>query len=237
MKIVHISDFHLRHHLEGENIKCGPDLITEAARHIAAHSPDLIAVTGDLVDYPLDALDDPDTVALGEKDLYLVSECFSSFTCPVAYVYGNHDHPGSFRRVFCDQPFDFDVDGFRVVIFLDQEGDHHVPQRIGAERVRFQAVLSDDDSRPQIHLQHYMIFPEHCGGYPYSYDNAAELKAALLADSRPKLVLSGHYHKGEDLMAEGQVCFATARAFCDPPHPFRVYEISGMNITQTEYNL
>ena len=100
MKIAHISDFHLRHHLAGENIRCGPDLIAEGARHIAAHSPDLVAVTGDLVDYPLDALDDPDTVALGEKDLHLVRECFDSLSCPVAYVHGNHDHPTSFRRVF-----------------------------------------------------------------------------------------------------------------------------------------
>ena len=67
MKIAHISDFHLRHHLEGDNIKCGPDLIAEGARHIAVHSPDLVVVTGDLVDYPLDALDDPDTVCWGKK--------------------------------------------------------------------------------------------------------------------------------------------------------------------------
>ena len=237
MKIAHISDFHLCHHLEGDNIKCGPDLIAEGARQIAAHAPDLVAVTGDLVHYPLDALDDPDTVALGEKDLLLVRECFDSLSCPVAYVHGNHDHPTSFRRVFSDQPFDFDVQGFRVIIFLDQEGDHHVPRRVGADRVRFQSVLSDGDPRPQIHLQHYMIFPEHNGGYPYNYGDAAELKAALLADSRRKLVLSGHYHEGEDLVTEGHVSFATARAFREPPHPFRVYEISDADITQAEYTL
>ena len=98
-------------------------------------------------------------------------------------------------------------------------------------------MLSDGDSRPQIHLQHYMIFPEPSGGYPYNYDDAAELKAALLADSRSKLVLSGHYHEGEDLMAEGHVSFATARAFREPPHPFRVYEITDAGITQAEYTL
>ena len=150
---------------------------------------------------------------------------------------GNHDHLTSFRRVFSDQPFDFDVQGFRVVIFFDEEGDHNVPQRVGAERARFQSVLSDGDPRPQIHLQHYLIFPEHSGGYPYNYGDVAELKAALLADSRRKLVLSGHYHEGEDLMAEGHISFATARAFREPPHPFRVYEITDADITQAEYTL
>ena len=124
-----------------------------------------------------------------------------------------------------------------MIIFLDEEGDHHVPQRVGAERARFQSVLSDGDPRPQIHLQHYLIFPEYSGGYPYNYGDVAELKAALLADSRRKLVLSGHYHEGEDLKAENHIYFATARAFRDPPHPFRVYEITDADITQAEYTL
>ena len=108
---------------------------------------------------------------------------------------------------------------------------------LGPERARFYSVLADDDPRPQIHLQHYMIFPEHSGGYPFNYGDAAALKTALLADSRRKLVLSGHYHEGEDLMVEGHVCFATARAFREPPHPFRVYEITDADITQAEYTL
>ena len=240
MKIAHISDFHLSHHLSGDKAKDIPDLISEAAREIAAHSPDLVAVTGDLVHYPLDALDDPETIALGEKDLYLVRECFAGLTCPVAYVYGNHDHPASFRRIFRDQPFDFDVNGFRVIAFLDDFGHQNDSlQRVGAEQARFQSVVSDRDPRPQIHLQHYLIFPERNEGYsfPYSYGNAAALKAALLADARLKLVLSGHYHEGDDLISENHVYFATARAFRDAPHPYRIYDVIGANIRQTEYAL
>ena len=236
MKIAHISDFHLRHHLPDGNGEM-TDLIFEAARQLDAHAPDLVAVTGDLVHYPLDALDDPDTVAQGEKDLHLIRECFDCLACPVAYVYGNHDHPSSFRRIFSDQPFEFDVHGFRVIAFLDDEGENDVPQRVGAERARFQAVMSDEDPRPQIHLQHYPIAPECDGDYPFNYGNAAELKAALLADARPKLVLSGHYHEGVPLMAEGHIHFATARAFRDPPHPYCLYEIADARITQTAYTL
>ncbi len=240
MKIAHISDFHLRHHLSGGDVQDMPDLISEAARQIAAHTPDLVAVTGDLVDYPLDALRDPTTVARGERDLHLVRECFACLTCPIAYLYGNHDHPASFRRVFCDQPLDFDVRGFRAIIFLDDLEGHDavkIPQRVGAEHARFQSVLSDSDPRPQIHLQHYLIFPERNADYPFSYGNAAELKAALLADSRPKLVLSGHYHKGEPLRSEDHVYFATARAFRDPPHPYRIYTVTDMHVTQAEHTL
>ena len=236
MKIAHISDFHLRHHLPDGNGEM-PHLIAEAARQLAAHAPDLVVVTGDLVHHPLDALDDSATVALGEKDLCLVRECFACLACPVAYVYGNHDHPASFRRIFSDQPFEFDVHGFRVIAFLDDEGEDNVPQREGAELARFNAVLSDKDPRPQIHLQHYLIAPDYDGDYPFNYGNAAELKAALLADSRPKLVLSGHYHEGISLMAEDHIYFATARAFRDPPHPYCVYAVTDAHITQTDYIL
>ena len=234
MKIAHISDFHLRHHLPDGDGEMA-NLISEAVRQLAAHAPDLVVVTGDLVHYPLDALDDPAMVALGEKDLHLVRECFARLTCPVAYVYGNHDHPASFRRIFCD--FEFDAAGFRVIAFLDDEGDHHVPQRVGAELDRFYAVVSDADPRPQIHLQHYPIAPECDGEYPFNYGNAAALKAALLADARPKLVLSGHYHEGVPLMAEDHVYFATARAFRDPPHPYCLYAVADAHITQTHYTL
>ncbi|MDP6038339.1 MAG: metallophosphoesterase [Candidatus Latescibacteria bacterium] len=243
MKIAHISDFHLRHHLLGTSTSANrksremPDLISQAVAQISDHSPDLVAITGDLIDYPLDALSDPDTIAAGDKDLHLIRDLFAPLTCPVAYLYGNHDHPASFRHIFKDQSLDNDVEGYRILIFLDDEGTQHVPERVGTERTRFQSVLSDSDPRPQIHLQHYLIAPERNEGYPHSYGNASKLKAALQDDPRIKLVLSGHYHKGEDLFAKQHVHFAVARAFCQPPHPYRIYTLANDQITQTEYTM
>ena len=243
MKIAHISDFHLRYHLSGTATNSNrksrqmPDLISETVGKIAAHSPDLVAITGDLIDYPLEALNDPDTITAGDKDLHLVRDLFAALTCPIAYLYGNHDHPASFRRIFNHQSPDFDVQGYRILIFLDDEGNQHVPERFGTERTRFQSVLSDSDPRPQIHLQHYLIEPERNKGYPHSYSDASELKNALLGDPRIKLVLSGHYHKGENLFAKQHVHFAVARAFCEPPHPYRIYTLTNNTITQTEYTI
>ncbi len=243
MKIAHISDFHLRHHLPGTSelpqrlSRQMPDLLVEAVEHIRAGSPDLVAVTGDLVDYPLDCLHAPDTVALGEKDLSLVREIFSPLSVPVAFLYGNHDHPDTFRKIFGCLPSDFDVAGHRILLFFDNEAQDHFPERIGEERERFLAALSDDDPRPQIHLQHYLIAPEHNGGYPYAYRDAGSLKAVLLKDPRVRLVLSGHYHRGEPLFREGGVYFSTASAFGEPPHPYRVYTLTAESIVQTERSL
>ncbi len=214
-----------------------PDLISQAVERIRVESPDLVAVTGDLVDHPFYGMHDPELIALGEKDLRLVRECFAPLTCPVAFLYGNHDHPESFHRVFGDLPLDFRAAGHRVLIFLDDEVEDHFPQRLGTQRERFLAALNDDDPRPQVHLQHYLVSPERTGGYPHAYREAGSLKAALLADSRVRLVLSGHYHKGDSLFREGHVHFANAPAFGEPPHPFRIYTRSGTGVVQNEYRL
>lgn len=243
MKIAHISDFHLRHHLPGTSTisrrlsRHIPDLISQAVDRIRGESPDLVVVTGDLVDHPFYGMHDAKLIALSEKDLRLVRERFAPLTCPVAFLYGNHDHPESFHRVYGDLPADFHVAGHRVLLFFDDEVENNFPQRLGRQRERFLAAMNDDDPSPQIHLQHYLVAPERTGGYPHAYREAGSLKAALIADSRVRLVLSGHYHKGDSLFSEGHVHFANAPAFGEPPHPFRIYDVSGTCVTQTEFHL
>ena len=243
MKIAHISDFHLRHHLPGTSTISSrlsrhmPVLISEAVERIRAESPDLTVVTGDLVDHPFYGMHDRELITLGVKDLRLVRECFAPLTCPVAFLYGNHDHPGSFHRVYGDLPAEFEVAGHRVLIFFDDEVDDHFPQRMGAQRERFLAALNDNDPRPQIHLQHYLVAPVRVRGYPHAYREAESLKAALVADSRVRLVLCGHYHKGDTLFNEGHVYFGNAPAFGEPPHPFRIYNADAAGVTQTEFHL
>ena len=243
MKIAHISDFHLRHHLSGTATsprrlsRQMPDLLTEAVEEVQAESPDLVVATGDLVDYPFCGVHDPDLIAHGEKDLRLVQEIFRPLSAPVAFLYGNHDPPESFRKVFGHHPSDFEVSGYRILLFFDEEVENHFPQRLGEERERFLAALADDDPRPQIHLQHYLISPERNEGYPHTYWEAESLKGALLADPRVRLVLSGHYHRGEPLFREGEVHFSTVPAFGERPHPYRIYTLTEADIVQTERSL
>lgn len=214
-----------------------PDLITKAVTHIQTLSPDLIAITGDLVDYPLDQMNHAETVAQGEKDLQLIRDLFAPLSCPKAFLFGNHDHPKSFARIFSDASPDFDVQGYRILSFFDHEGHNHIPERVADQRQHFDSVLADADSRPQVHLQHYLMTPERNEGYPHTYGDGQTLTSALTSDPRPILALSGHYHKGENLFQNQHVYFATARAFCEPPHPYRIYTIDQNTVTQTEYTL
>ncbi len=240
LRIAHISDLHLRAALPGTSSvsrrlsRQVPGLLAEALRAIREAAPDLVAVTGDLVDHPLYDLRDSRLAAAGERDLRLVRQAFDSLACPVAFLPGNHDAPELFRRVFADQQVDFDVKGWRILVFNDEEVDCHAPQRMGGERERFLAVLRDGDPRPQVHLQHYLIAPERNEGYPHNYREAESLEQALLADGRVRLALSGHYHAGEPLFRRGSVHFAVAPAFAEPPHPYRLFELDDTGVRQTE---
>jgi len=242
MKIAHISDFHLRRHLPGTSAvsrrqsRLMPGLLAEAAARIQAEKPDLVVVTGDLVDHPFVGTDEPEILAAGEMDLRLIAGILEGFACPVAVVHGNHDHPVLFDQVFGSIP-ELEARGHRVLCFYDQEVDGHFPQRLGRERERFLAALQDRDPRPQIHVQHYLIAPERNQGYPHTYREGESIKQSLLADGRVRLVLSGHYHRGEPLFRQGEVYFGIAPAFAEPPHPYRIYALTDDGVSQKERSL
>jgi hypothetical protein len=242
MRIAHITDLHLRHHLPGSSAlprrlsRAVPDLLEEAVLGLRADAPDLLAVTGDLLDYPV-GTSDGDLEARAERDLELVREILAPLGCPMALLYGNHDPPVAFRKILGLPPPEFDVCGCRVLSFLDEELQDHFPERMGSERRRLLDVLADRDPRPQIHLQHYLVAPERNAGYPHTYREAGRLKASLLDDPRVLLVLSGHYHPGEPLFAEGHVHFAVAPAFCELPHAYRIYHVAGRTVRHEERSL
>ena len=62
--------------------------------------------------------------------------------------------------VFRHIPNDQEVSGYRVICFNDDEGDDNVPLRVGSERQRFLSVVTNTASLPQIHIQHYVVWPE-----------------------------------------------------------------------------
>ena len=89
--------------------------LEQAIAAIAAEGPDLLVVSGDLLDYPLDALDDAETQQQGEADLRLLSNLLAEAGAPLALVHGNHDHPALVRKVFGDLSLSRPVAGHQVI--------------------------------------------------------------------------------------------------------------------------
>ncbi len=243
MRIAHLSDFHARRHVYGHPSIIGrrsrkmPDLLEKAIDAISKQWPDVLAVTGDLVDTPFYGMDDPACLARTRQDLQLIREVIDPIGCPVLYLFGNHDHPSTFHDVFSDQNPDRTIGGYRFVSFHDEEVTDHFAERLGPQRERFKQALEDKDPTPQIHLQHYMIWPENNQGYPHSYREASELRDRIVFSGKVRLSLSGHYHKGINAFDEAGTWFSTSRAFCEAPHPFRIYDIEDKVVIQTEHTL
>ena len=243
MKVVHISDFHLRLHLPGTSAvprrlsRETPALLRRAVAEIQAEGPDLVAVTGDLVDHPFDDMDGAENLRLGRLDLEEVRRAFEPLACPVAFLGGNHDHPLLLADVFAGGSADFEVQGHRVLCFADAEGPDNVPRREGGEARRFAAALEDADRRPQIHLQHYLIAPRRDEGYPHTYAGAEDMAARIEAAAKVRLVLSGHYHPGVEPFERAGTWYGVAPAFCEEPHPFRVYTLDGGTVGWREVRL
>lgn len=232
MRIAHISDLHLRHHLPGTASIAArlsrsiPARFAEALQQIKLHSPDLLVISGDFIDHPFEAWDDSETLEQGRRDLELIASLLEDSPYPLAVVHGNHDHLRIFEQVFGHIPNDQIVGGYRILTFRDDEGANHVPERIGQEQERFLAALSDTSSLPQIHIQHYVVWPERNEGYPHTYGTGEQMREAIINSGKVRLVLSGHYHTGVPLFADNGVWFATARGFTESPHPFHLYDLN-----------
>lgn len=243
MRIAHISDLHLRHHLPGTAAiatrlsRAMPDYFAQALTQIQALAPDVLVLSGDLLDYPLDGLDDVVLQAAGLEDLRLIAGLLAPLPMPTLIVPGNHDHPGLLEHVFPAGDGELMVQGYRLIAFRDHEGPHFVPQRVGAERRRFRDALADGDSFPQVHVQHYLVWPERNEGYPHTYGEGAAMREAIIASGNVRLVLSGHYHTGVPLFADKGVYFATVPSFTEAPHTFAVYDLEGETVTGRTYRL
>ncbi|HEY3320436.1 MAG TPA: HAD-IIIA family hydrolase [Planctomycetota bacterium] len=129
--------------------------------------------------------------------------------------------------------------GYQIARICDREGKRNVPRRLDRERKLWTDLLgltatgaalasgekSVFGSLPQIHLQHYVITPELNQGYPHTYLEHEQIRTWNVRSGNVRLCLSGHYHPGTDLLREANCWFSTGPAFCEFPHPIRIYDV------------
>jgi histidinol-phosphate phosphatase family protein len=250
MRIAHVTDLHLRWHQPGSsatNRRRSRDMVErfkEVLEQIRQEKVDLLVITGDLLDVPCwlwennygFETDDPAFwLDAAEKDYRLFKQMLDDSGLRYLTLPGNHDHMQLYRKVFQPQPI-VDIAGYRFVSFFDVEGDGHYPRRFMHERARFDEVMQQHDL-PQIHLQHYVIEPVLLEGYPHSYLESQELSRRIVAHGGVQFCISGHYHRGTELIQKGATTFTVGQAFCDHPHPWRIYEVNPSGITMENRTL
>lgn len=237
--ILHATDLHLRRSLPGSSGHAArrsreiPDLLERLGCIVARRRPDLLVLTGDLVDVPHPVLHGdpalyPEMMAESVADYRLLRDWLERLPCRWLAIPGNHDRDDAFAAVFgADRPTELRVGGVRVVAFEDWEVTGNQAQRIGANLDRFRRLLADEDPAPQVHLQHYLIRPDVAYRYPLMYRAAADLAAAIEASGRVRAVLSGHWHKGEAPLAVGGTTYSVCPTFCEWPHRYRLVTLDG----------
>jgi 3',5'-cyclic AMP phosphodiesterase CpdA len=196
MLIAQLSDPHVRP--EGKLYQGVADsnrMFSEALGHVHAldQRPDLLLITGDLVDE-------------GRPDEYaMMRELLSVSRIPFLVIPGNHDHRENFRAAFHDQswlpaegPLHWCVDDHPVrVMGLDScvPGKHH--GHIDAQGLAWlAATLALETIKPTLLLLHH---PPFVSGIPYMDQHRCletqQLEEIVRAASNIEVVLCGHVHR------------------------------------------
>ncbi len=177
--------------------------------------PDVTLLLGDFIEFG------ENTAA--KEWLTRLSEITDLLESPTVAIPGNHDGaPEAFYSVFDRPPEVFEVNGVRILPFIDAQepGFHatrspHNLQRMAAARVDFDG--------PIVTAQHVSLFPPGSSDCPYNYTNAEDVIAAM-DTHRITLAVSGHYHPGMETLQTDGLTFTANPSLCDPP--FRFSEIT-----------
>lgn len=226
------------------------ELLPQAIDVLRAQGADFLVLTGDLVDAPQFIIEPNDYYPMPrdgwlpriEADYRRVKTILESSGLPYMVLPGNHDYEPILWQVFDNSSHVVDVKAdagqkYRLARFCDREWEGHVPRRFDRERKLWMQMLSDVQSPPQIHLQHYVITPQVEGSYPHNYFESEHLRNQTVASGQVLLSLSGHYHRGSDLIDVDGCCFAVCPAFCEFPHPFRLYTLEANRVSMRTFTL
>lgn len=251
-RILHLTDLHLRHYQPGSAglparlSREMPAALKALTRRLPELKPEVLVISGDLLDVPDEVIagGSPDARSHDvwlpevERDYRLIREWLVGTGIPFVLCPGNHDHEPLFRRVFPEALETLEAAGWRFHCFWDELGPDRQPRRTAARRALFEAALTRaEQDLPQIHVQHYITDPPTTyKGWRYDYEGAAEMKAQVEASGRVRAVLSGHYHPGV-LKRDGGVLYSGPPAFCEAPHPFRVYDFGREEIAVEDHTL
>jgi 3',5'-cyclic AMP phosphodiesterase CpdA len=194
--IAQLSDLHVRPAGQlYQGVADSNRMLGEAIVHLHGldRRPDLVLLTGDLVDQ-------------GQPEEYAAARALlSALTIPWLVIPGNHDHRDNFRAAFADHsylppagPLHYCIDDYPVrIIALDScvPGQHHGSIE-PAGLAWLEATLATNRSKPTLVMLHH---PPFVCGIPYldryRYREPIPLASILEAVGNVEIVVCGHVHR------------------------------------------
>ncbi len=207
----------------------GKELLDEAVSCLNLQiAPDLVLVLGDLVDAG-------DTEA-GMGCLRALRPALDRLAAPMLVLPGNHDPaPEAFYAVFIRPPAWLDAGGVRFVPFVDPEAPEFNAFRPAEALSRF-AQAREGFSGPLVSLQHVPLFAPGASDCPYNYTNAEEILQAMAACGAG-CAISGHYHKGVNIIDGSGLVSIVTPALCQAPYRFLELRFSDSALAVQERTL
>ena len=173
--------------------------------------PDITLIVGDLVD--------DGTCPAGRAALSRVAEVINRLDCPNIIIPGNHDgDPDAFYRIMPRPAETMDFKGHRFLNFVDPEEPDWNARRTQVDLARMYAARAEYEG-PIVTVQHVPVFPPRAAQCPYNYTNAEQVIRAI-RECRISLAISGHYHRGLELIQQDGCSFLATPALCEPPFAF-----------------
>lgn len=207
-----------------------PMLLPRALQQVQRqHSLEFIVFGGDQTDDGNGELGQAD-----QEQFRALADKYASV--PLRYVYGNHDGPQDlFRARFGALNTHFDSGEVRFVVLNAGSMDWAAEEASSAAALaELREAIATAEGRRLVVLLHQWIEPPDVEGY--SIRRAEEMRSCLEAYPRAVAVLNGHYHSGRYSERAG-IHYHTARALCEPPFCYTLYELAGDRLIATEYSL
>lgn len=180
--------------------------------------PDVVIISGDLINFP----DDASASDLLNKLKGLLDQ----LTMPYIVIPGNHDPaPVEFYRYFPEQKAITDVGSLRFVTFCDEEMPGYNAHRSEHDFAKMRAAANGWNGN-LIAVQHVPVGDPADHDCYYNYTNAPDV-LRLLNECGYCLCISGHEHAGLPVKRSGCTTFVTAPGLCETPFRYLVLELAG----------
>lgn len=219
MKILLIGDLHYRSDgislIPERKTKYGIEFLKRIKKRI--EDIDIIIICGDI----LDDGENPKS----ENEYIEIKKILDSFEVKkILYVFGNHDkNSEKFYEIFGEDKY-FVFDNFLFYVFCDRYLENDLCIREEKEIENFKKLVKENKNKKVIVIQHNVVYPELETSYPYNI-NQAEKIHKLYRENNVFLSISGHYHKGIDLIEKDGVYYFTLPAICEEPFKFFILEL------------
>ncbi len=220
MKILLIGDLHYRSNgislIPERKTKYGLEFLRRIKRRI--EEVDVVIIAGDILD------DGENPNAEKEyKEIKNVLEDFSAKKILVAF--GNHDkNPEKFYEIFGEESRYFLYDNFLFYVFCDRYYEKDVAIRGDEEWENFKKIVKKNPDKKVIVIQHNVIYPEIESSYPYNLTDFSKVHS-LYKQNNVFLSISGHYHKGIDVLNKDGIYYFTLPAICEEPFKYFLIEL------------